>query len=262
MVREPDPVRLIAITGMLHEDRIEIRSVLRIETGPTASGERIAGAFVELLDANYRMLQRVPLRSMATQANCGCGCGGGGDEPPTGLVQALLPDTDEATIVRVVVNDNEIWSRQATSEPPTISDVAAVVDGEQLVVSWQTSASDAYPIERMVRWSDDDGQRWQALAVNLEEDAVVVPTSAVSSGPILVQVIVSDGFYSVTSEAIAVDIPQRPPTAAILWPAAGATVRTDEPVRLWGVATAGNGSAPVRGGDALVSRRRGRRRRT
>ena len=144
--------------------------------------------------------------------------------------------------MRVVVNDNEIWSRQATSEPPTISDVAAVVDGEQLYVSWQTSASDAYPIERMVRWSDDDGQRWQALAVNLEEDAVVVPTSAVSSGPILVQVIVSDGFYSVTSEAIAVDIPQRPPTAAILWPAAGATVRTDEPVRLWGVATSSNGS--------------------
>lgn len=243
VVREPDPVRLIAITGMLHEDRIEIRSVLRLETGPTVNGERIPGAFVELLDANYSVLQRVPLRSMATQANCGCGCGGGGDEPPTGLVQALLPDTDEATIIRVVVNDNEIWSRQATSEPPTISDVAAVVDGEQLYVSWQTLASDAYPIERMVRWSGDDGQRWQALAVNLEEDAVAVATSAVSSGPILVQVIVSDGFYSVTSEPIAVDIPQRPPTAAILWPAADATVRTDEPVRLWGIATASNGSA-------------------
>lgn len=243
VVREPDPVRLLVVSGMLHADQIEIRSVLRLETGPTANGERIAGAFVELLDANYGVLQRVPLRSMATQANCGCGCGGDGDEPPTGLVQALLPDTDEAFALRVVVNDNEIWSRQATSEPPTIWDVAASVDNDELYVNWQTSAADAYPIERMVRWSDDDGRRWQALAINLETDAAVVPTSAVASGPILVQVIVSDGFYSVTSDSVGVEIPQRPPTAAILWPAEGATVRTDEPVRLWGVATANNGNA-------------------
>ena len=69
-----------------------------------------------------------------------------------------------------------------------------------------------------------------------------MPTRAVSSGRILVQVIVSDGFYSTTSEAVAVEIPHRPPTVAILWPVDGATVRTDESVRLWGVATTSDGN--------------------
>lgn len=242
VVREPDPVWLIVVTGMLHDDHIEIRSVMRLETGPTASGERIAGAVVELLDANLGVLQRAPLRRMATQASCGC-CGGGGhsDEPPTGLVQALLPDADGSTL-RVMVNDKELWVRRAPSQPPTISDVSAVVDKDELYVRWHTSASDAYPIERFVRWSGDEGKRWQALAVKLDEDVAVVSTHAISSGRILVQVIVSDGFHSATSDAVAVEIPHGPPTAAILWPAEGATVNTDELVRLWGAATASDGN--------------------
>ncbi|HSD36035.1 MAG TPA: hypothetical protein VLC92_00920 [Rhodocyclaceae bacterium] len=238
--REPDPVRLIVVTGMLHTDRIEILSVMRLETGPTANGERIAGAVVELIDANFGVLQRVPLRRMVTQASCGCcggGCGGA-DEPPTGLVQALLPDADDGVTLRVMVNDKEIWARPATSQPPTVLDVTAIVENDALYVRWQTSVSDAYLIERIVRWSNDEGMRWQALAVQLEDDVAVVSTRVLSSGRILVQVIVSDGFHSTTSDAVAVDIPYRPPTVAILWPVDGATVRTDEPVRLWGVATA------------------------
>lgn len=243
MVREPDPVRLIVVTGMLHADGIEIRSVMRLETGPTANGERIADTVVELLDANFGVLQRAPLRRMTTQASC-CGCSGGqGDEPPTGLVQALLPDVEFGATLRVMLGDKELWSRQATAEPPSISDVSAVVDGDELYVRWQTSASDAYRIERIVRWSDDEGARWQALAVKLDDDIAIVSTCAVSSGRILVQVIVSDGFHGSTSDALAVEIPHCPPTVSILWPVDGATVCTDEPVRLWGAATASNGNA-------------------
>ena len=243
MLREPNPVRLIVVTGMLHEDRIEIRSVVRLETGPTANGERIPGTVVELLDANMGVVQRAPLRRMTMQATCGC-CGGGShsDEPPTGLVQALLPDADGSTL-RVMVNDKEFWVRQAPAHPPTLSDVSAVVDKDELYVRWHTSASDAYPIERIVRWSADEGRRWQALAVKLDEDVAVVPIHTVSSGRILVQVIVSDGFHSATSDAVAVEIPHGPPTAAILWPAQGATVNTNELVRLWGAATARDGTA-------------------
>ena len=179
---------------------------------------------------------------MPTQASCGCCKGGRGDEPPTGLVQAMLPDSGDGATLRVMVNDKEIWVRNATSEPPTISGLSTAVDNDELYVRWQTSASDEYPIERVVRWSADDGKRWQGLAIKLNEDVAIVPTRAVSSGRILVQVIVSDGFHSTTSEAVAVEIQRRPPTVAILWPVDGATVRTDESVRLWGVATASDGS--------------------
>lgn len=239
--RESDPARLIVVTGMLLPDQIEIRSVMRLETRPSVSGERIPGTFVELLDANLGVLERVPLRRMLTQASCGCCKGSHGGEPPTGLVQAILSDTDAGATLRVVVNDKEIWTRQATSGPPTISDLWANVENDKLYTRWQTSASDAYPIERFLRWSADEGKSWQALAVKLDEDAATVPICVVSSGRILVQVIISDGFYSVTSDAVAADIPHRPPSVAILWPVNGATVRTDEPVRLWGAANAANG---------------------
>ena len=248
LLREPDPVRLIVVSGMLRENDIEIRSVMRLETGPTASGERIPGAFVELLDANMGVIGRTALRRLTTQAGCGCGggCGGGGgghgDEPPTGLVQALLPDTDVGQTLRLVVNEKELWSRQATSPPPSVSAIGAAVDGDQLYVSWQTSASDAYPLERVVRWSNDDGKRWQALTFKLDQDQAVVSTSCVTAGVILIQVIVSDGFHGTTSDSVAVDIPARAPQVAIMWPVDGSTVHTYEPLRLWGTATSSDGS--------------------
>ena len=244
--REPDPVRLIVVSGMLREHDIDIRSVMRLETGPTPNGERIPGAFVELLNANMGVVSRTALRRLTTQASCGCGggCGSGGhgDEPPTGLVQALLPDVDFGQTLRVMINDKELWTRQATAQPPTIFGVAASVDGDQLFVSWQTSASDAYPLERVVRWSNNDGKQWQSLAVKLDQDQAVVPTSCVTAGVVLIQVIVSDGFYGTTSDSVTVDIPARPPQVAIMWPVDGSTVRTDEPVRLWGTATSSDGT--------------------
>jgi hypothetical protein len=241
---EPDPARLIVVTGVFSEDDIEIRSLMRLETGPTASGERVAGTFVELVDANARILARVPLRRMATQASCGCAkCGGGGgNEPPSGLVQALLPEIDGVQTVRMVRDERELWSRQASSQPPAIADVAAEVDGDQLNVRWRTIASDAYPIERFVRWSADDGRRWQALAVKLDDDSAAVPIHALTSGAIVVQVIVSDGFAGATSEPVRVEIPPRAPSATILWPVEGMTARGDQHLRLWGTATASDGS--------------------
>ena len=246
LLREPDPIPVIVVSGMLRENGIEIRSVMRLETGPTASGERISGAFVELLDANMGVIRRTALRRLTTQAGCGCGggCGGGGhgDEPPTGLVQAQLPDADYGQTLRVVVNEKELWSRQATSQPPVVSAIGAAVDGDQLYVRWETSALDTYPRERIVRWSNDDGKRWQALTFKLDEDQAVVPTSCVTAGTILIQVIVSDGFHGTTSDSVAVDIPARDPQVAIMWPVDGSTDRTDEPLRLWGTATASDGS--------------------
>ena len=239
----PDPVRLVVVTGVLRDEKIDIRSVLRIETRPTQSGERIPGTFVELLDANFSVLQRVPLRRMITYASCGCGggCDGAHNEPPSGLVQALVPDEPNTFSMRVVRDEKELWSRQAPSVPLTVSNLHASVNAESVYIRWLTVASDEYDLERVVRWSADDGLQWQALAVKLDDDVAVVPVSTLTCGVALIQVIVSDGFHSVTSESVRVDIPRRAPHAAILWPAAGAAVSTNEAVRLWGSATGCDG---------------------
>jgi hypothetical protein len=237
---EPDPVPLVVVSGHIHDDRVNIRSVLRLETGSTTSGELLRGTMVELLNERGRVLERAPLRRMVSQASCGCG-GGHGGEPPAGVVQALLPDTGRGATLRVVREGEELWVRQAPPDLPELGDVSAEVEGDEMRVRWRASVSDECPTERVVRWSSDDGHTWQMLAIDLREDEAVVPIEMLTSGRVLVQVLVSDGFHTATAEPVAVDVPRRSPQVAILWPGEGRTVRADATVRLWGIATASDG---------------------
>lgn len=71
---EPEPVPLVVVTGLVRDERVEIRSVLRLDTGPTPVGRRLKGTSAELLDEHGEVIERAPLRWMSTQASCGCGC--------------------------------------------------------------------------------------------------------------------------------------------------------------------------------------------
>jgi len=243
ILQEPDPVDLIVVTGILDQSRIEVGSLLRLQTGPSVSGQRIPSAFAESLDANGAVLQRAAVRRLRTHA-CGCTCRGEDEEESrNGLIQVMLPDSERVAKIRLVMGDNEIWSRESPGAPPGIVDLSAVVENCTLRVQWRTTASDAYPLERAVQWSADKGRHWQALAVKLEEDSAVVDIQGLRSKTILIRAMISDGFNTTTSEPLSVEIPRCAPTAAILWPRAGVTVSTGESVRLWGLGTASDGSA-------------------
>ncbi|MGH6636376.1 MAG: hypothetical protein ACRED0_09690 [Gammaproteobacteria bacterium] len=162
---QADSIPLVVVTGLLRDDRLEIRSVLCIQTGPTATGRQVLGTAVELLDEQGQVIERAPLLRVALHASCGCGCGDGESGPASGLIQALLPDRERIGALRVMRKDEELWVRRATAAPPRVGEVSAEIDGENLRVRWQASASDEYPTERAVRWSADDGRTWQALAV-------------------------------------------------------------------------------------------------
>src|SRR6185436_13773647 len=92
ILQEPEPERLVVVTGIFERDRLETTSVLRVSTGNNATGRAVRNAFVETVDANGARLDRTALRRLRTYA-CGCGCGGDrDDESSNNLVQALLPD--------------------------------------------------------------------------------------------------------------------------------------------------------------------------
>jgi len=137
--------------------------------------------------------------------------------------------------------DNELWSRRATASLPQVRDVSTELAGEDLRIRWRASTSDEYPTHRNVRWSADDGATWHALCVGLPEDEAIVPLTLLTSGVALVQVLVSDGFHTVTSEPVRVKVPPRPPHVAILLPAQDGVVQTGTPVRLLGIGTTGDG---------------------
>lgn len=242
LLAEPDPVPLVVLTGLLENDRLEFRSVLQLRTGPVASGCQVTGTIAELLDETGEVLERIPLLRVSLQAGgCGCGCGGGGNSGTSGLVQALLPDREGIAAIRIMREGKELWSRRRTSESPRIDEVSVEVADEELRIRWHAHASDEYPTERAVRWSADDGRTWQALAVALSEDEAVVPLAVLTSGHVLIQVFISDGFHTTAAEPVGVEIPPRAPQPAILWPVQGCAVQTGSPVRLWGVGTTSDG---------------------
>lgn len=239
---EPDPEPLVVLTGVVEDERVDVRSVLRLETGPIAAGQRLEGVFAELLDAEGVVLARAAMRRMATYAGGGCGCGpvDSADDPPSGLVQGFLPDR-EGAVLRVVREEEELWSRRAPDDSPRVEEVSAELDGDEVRVRWSASLAEEHPAERAVRWSTDDGRSWQALALALAEDEATVGVEAMTSGPVLVQVLVSDGFHTAVSEPVGLDVPPRAPQVAILAPVEDGVARAGAPLRLWGAATASGG---------------------
>ncbi len=237
--KEADLQRYLVITGFIRQDQVEIKSVLKIETRQSFSGRKLEGFTVELLNANNQVIQRSPLLNLVAHA-CGCGCSGEGSHEPSGVIQAMLGDSDEGITLCIRRNKEELWTRRIPEQNITIDEVTSSIEEEELIITWYTSASDQYPIERVVRYSSNSGLDWQTLAVNLPEDRAVVPIASLRSGYNLIEVIVSDGFNS-SSGRTEIDIPLREPTVTILWPTEGSTVRTDLVARFWGTARGSNG---------------------
>lgn len=236
-----NPEPLIMITGFIKYDQIEIVSVIRLKTRPALTGKKLEGTVAELLDGNNKIIHRGVVQWMTGQP-CGCGCSGHGQGniDPYGIIQAILPNTEAGSTLRVTRNKEELWVRHASDTPPSINNLAAGVRGEELNVSWHTIAGLEDSLERFVRYSSDDGKNWEMLGIGLKEDKTSAAIANMTPGRILIEVSVSDGFYTSTASTTA-DIPERPSTVAILWPAEDCTVRTDTALRCWGMATGSNG---------------------
>lgn len=237
---EINPESVILVSGFIRNGEIEIASVIRLKTRRIPSGNNLEGTMAELLDANNRVIQRGALQWKLSQP-CGCGCDGHEqDNDPYGIIQVMLPDNNEGITLRITRNKEEVWVRRASGNPPSIYNLSAVLENENLLIRWQTSLSDESNAERFVRYSYDDGINWDMLAIGLKEDRAVVPVSGLLPGNILIEVSVSDGFYT-SSERTRAEIPQQPGTVAILWPVEGSTVRSDTTIRCWGAATGSDG---------------------
>jgi hypothetical protein len=242
LLTEPEAEPLIVLSGLIEHDRVEVRSVLRLQTGPTAAGLRLAGVVAELLDESGVVLERAAVRRVTTYASCGCGAIGEGEgDVPSGIIQALLHDPGRGVTLRIMRDDEELWSRRAPSEPPAVDEVSAALEGDQVLVRWRAELADDQAVERFVRWSADNGASWQALATFLANDEATVAVDSMTSGSALIQVMVSDGFYTTVSGPVRLEVPPRPPQVAILSPTDGGVSRAGAPVRLWGAATASDG---------------------
>ena len=252
LVRPGEREGIIVVGGRIRDDEVDVRLVLRIDAVAQPAGRRVPGLHAELLGGGGEVLTRGPVYRLTAQAGCGCGCAGHpgehGDEPAEGLLEAMLIDPgahgeDPGTALRIVREGTELWRRDAPDRPPAVDAVEAEQDGDMARIRWRSQATEGATLDRFLRWSADDGRSWQLLAIGLTADEAEVDVRTMTSGPVLIQPLLTDGFHTVTGEPVRLEVEARPPEVAILWPARGATVRAGRPVRLWGMATASDGRA-------------------
>jgi hypothetical protein len=248
-VRPPEIESLVSVFGRRIDGRVEMSHVLRLEAFGGGEGTPVDGMRVQLVDVEGAVVAQAPVLEYGT-SGCGCGCGGGGGgrRPDDDVVLvANVPDPGEGhqfVEVRLVQGDEQVWRREAPAHPPRVTAAEAGIDGDLVHIRWGVElAEDAAQADRFVRWSADGGITWSLLALGTEGDETAASVESMAAGPALVQVLVSDGFHTVASDPVRVEVPWRRPSVAVMWPRAEAPVAAGAPLRLWAAATACDGTA-------------------
>jgi hypothetical protein len=236
--REMRPV--ISLIGLMHaEDQIEIVSVMRLETTPVVQRGRETDLTAELLGAEGRVLAsalvyRLPPRTL-------CNCGENHEEGPPYLLQAFIPDVGRGDALRIRTGPKELWSRQAPKAEPQLTAFEAALKDSRLSVKWTLEVTSDTK-EGWLQWSVD-GKRWNALATRLRGERATIDATGLPAGKVQIRLLAGDGFHTVQSKPMLVEVPQRPPVVSILAPRNAERLMAGGSMRLWGVVSDGSGKA-------------------
>lgn len=249
----PDPYRvdemrldpIIAIAGVVHFDgRVEVRSVARVAAMGAPPGSRTK-LTAKLLGPEGALLATGALRRLDTHAG-GCGCGGkdGDDEeerPATFAFEAYVPDVGYGAALVIDGGEQILWRRDAPKSPPRIGGLQANVAEGHLRLAWQSaigSHEKGCPDgEVWVQWSGDEGKSWRGLATALTGSQAVVDLAGLPAGPLLVRLLLHDGFSTAVSESARIEVPRRAPLAAILHPEDDGVYAAGGTLRVWAAVT-------------------------
>ena len=232
----------ISIIGLqLSETAFRITSVMRVETRPSSTAA--TGLTATLREQDGSLLAQAPLLIQGTTRAGGCGCRGNDQHSFPRVVQALIPDVGRGAVLSVGTDASQLWTSRPSPTRPSIARFDVGVDraGNELTVGWQVQA--AGDPEVWLQWSEDDGRTWNALATCLAGEHATFDTAILPSGSIGVRLLASDGFDTVRSRLVRVDLPRRAPAIAILTPGDGETLIAGGTMRLWGAVTMNGRSA-------------------
>ena len=246
-VINPEP--LISIIGVVHSEKeIEIQSIMRVETMREVVNGKKTDLVAELLGGEQNVVASAPLYQLQSHGIAGCGCSGEDGDPYPYVFQALVPDSEPGSALRIRRGDEELWTRDAPEATPVVSDFKVRVTKarkqkqSQLIADWQVKSS-TKQTEAWLQWSKD-GETWYALTTGLRGKRASLDISGLPVGTALVRLLMSDGYHTVVSEPTQVEVPAYPPETSILSPLDGHTFVAGNSMRLWGVAT-GNDGEPV-----------------
>jgi hypothetical protein len=238
---------LISIIGIVHSDKeVEVQSVARVDAYRELPNAEPTEFLAELVDEEGKPLAAGPLYRLPGHGHGGC-CGNArrveeaGESRPPYLFQAFLPNVAPGAALRIRHGDDEVWIRRAPADPPSVGHLRAAFRERTLQVEWEASSAMEAEPEVWAQWSADEGKTWHSLTVGLQGQRAEVDLATLPAGKVSLRLLAHDGFFTAASEPVSLEIPQRPPTAAILHPRDGSRMEAGSVLRLWGTGTNGSG---------------------
>jgi hypothetical protein len=230
---------VISVRGLVDERGVvQVRSVARITASATTYGPTTSWS-ARLVSESGAVAGRARLTRVDSHGGEDCGCGpGAADGNPDRLpfeFHAMVPDTEPGAALEITDPHGEgVWERRAPERPARFSRSKAVVEDGSLRLEW--SMTRGVDIDDVwAQWSDDGGDRWHGLAIGLSADAEVSLTG-VAAGSVLVRLLAHDGFSTAYSDPMEIEVAERVPEVAILYPADGESVLAGSDVEVVGSA--------------------------
>ena len=208
---------LITIIGFLaDDDQAMVTGVSRTEGHIFfAAGEK-STLTAELLGEGDRVLTSVPLYLRWSDGT------GFSDARTPGRVRpfrAVMRDVDIGSALRITDGTIELWRRDRPAEPPTADGAEVELTGDGTIrLRWNAGVDAESVPETWIRWSADDGQSWNGLAVGVDEDEFTISRSQIRADRVCFQVLVHDGFHTTSTRTDSIDLPPGGRAVAIFHP--------------------------------------------
>lgn len=241
------PIDMVSIIGIVDvRGQVEVRSVSTLR-GLPAIGAARTGLTAQLHGARGEILSQAPLMRLAGQGGCGCGCGGGKhDDDAAGpyVFHATVPVRKGATEVRITAprapdakpskgktGDEVLWSRRAAKKPPRIFDFSVGIRGDEGSAAWKVEAQ-GDDVSVSMRFSKDEGRSWNSVLSGVRGSKARFNTLHLPPGKLLFQLLLNDGFTTVTAVSKPVEMAERPTPVAVLQPRRGERIEAGGMMRL------------------------------
>jgi len=240
IMQKAQPV--ISLIGIVNENReFDVQSVMRVMALPSLQDAARTPYVAQLIGEKGEVVASAPVMRLNTHG-CGCGCDGGDSnsnrDPYT--FQALIPDIEPGTALRIVQQgqeveeDREVWLRKSSGNPPEIGGFQVRISKGKATAKWDAGSSSERPLNFALQFSKDNGRSWNSVAVNITDYKYQFDISDLPGGiTVIFRLLAHDGFLTTTADSNEVRLPERALIVSIMHPHPEQPILSGFNMRLW-----------------------------
>jgi hypothetical protein len=223
-------VSYLVFNGSVYPDNHFVyRSSYRSDNSTLYRREQQGPVVAELLDGAGNLLLRHPL---AAREYCLDG------ESSSALhVRGAVPFAEGTRLIRVLRDGARVFELRVSDAAPDVRtrwQPPRQVEGRQ-TISWETRHAEGLPVQSFLRYSHDNGERWERITPTRPEESVEIDFDRLPGGDqCRLAIVASDGVNTTTVETEPFRVPVKPCRALITAPSDGTNIEPGQEVTLQG----------------------------